>query len=465
MMPTGGGQSRAQALTTLEGIIHQQKTQPMIKSLIEEARADTTLDTWQKTNLELINKQYTNATLIPNDLIQAHTKASMISQQQWRTLRPKNDWKSFLPYLTETFKLTKEIAEIRAHHWQQEPYDFLIDQYSPGFNQANIEPLFSTLEATLPDLINQITASQPDTISPKGPFNVEEQRQLNLAAMRLLQFDFNHGRLDTTYHPFCGGTPEDTRITTRYDENNFLSSLMAVCHETGHGRYEQGLPTNWRCQPVGEAFGMAVHESQSLLIEMQICRSHEFIQALLPEIRKHLGEQAALSVDNLSQLSTEVRPSLIRVDADEVTYPLHVLLRYKLEKQLMNNQIQVRDLPDAWNALMQQYLNLNTENNDQDGVMQDVHWPSGCFGYFPAYTLGRLIAAQLFVAIEKQHPDIMQGVALGKLNTLFDWLQTHIYNKAHALDIDTLLIQATGKKLSADDFIQHLHQRYLPDIM
>ena len=282
-------------------------------------------------------------------------------------------------------------------------------------HQKIIDPVFSQLKEVLPKLIQQTIEKQKSepTIQPKGPFSIEKQKQLGLKLMEAIGFNFNHGRLDVSHHPFCGGVPQDVRITTRYDETEFISSAMAICHETGHARYEQGLPKKWINQPVGHGLGMTVHESQSLLIEMQACRTLEFMNFLSPLVNKQFGNDSAFSPENLLRLYTRVKPGTIRVDADEMTYPLHIILRYELEKQLIEGDMSITDLPDAWDAGMKQYLGLSTKDNYRDGVMQDVHWPSGAFGYFPAYTLGSLIAAQLFNAAKKARPDILDQISTG----------------------------------------------------
>ena len=279
--------------------------------------------------------------------------------------------------------------------------------------------------------------------------------------MKSLQFDFNHGRLDSSHHPFCNGIPQDIRITTRYSEEEFITSLLGICHETGHALYEQGLPQKWVSQPVGAIHSMAMHESQSLLIEMQVCRSPAYFQFLLPLIQQEFGKNETLTADNLFKLITRVTPSLIRVDADEVTYPLHVIMRYELEKGLFKGELALRDLPQHWDELMRKYLGLSTQGNDKDGVMQDVHWPSGAFGYFPAYTLGRLIAAQFFEAFSRSHPHFDKEVQQGNFQALIVWLRKHIHESASLLDTAALLKQVTGKNLESQHFINHIKQRYL----
>nr|MDQ2994138.1 carboxypeptidase M32 [Pseudomonadota bacterium] len=327
-----------------------------------------------------------------------------------------------------------------------------------GFNQSIIDPIFARLKTELPHRINDILSQQTSDpiLEITGNFPIDQQRQLGLELMQALGFNFNHGRLDVSHHPFCGGVPSDVRITTRYNESEFITSVMAVCHETGHARYEQGLPVAWRSQPVGKALGMAIHESQSLLIEMYACRSAAFMQFLSPLIKRHFGDQPYYNPANLLKHYTRVKPGFIRVDADALTYPLHVILRYELEQQLFNDQLTIKDLPDAWNQKMQQYLGLSTVNNYKDGVMQDVHWPAGLFGYFPSYTLGSLIAAQLFAAALKQHPTIETQLSQGDFTTLFSWLNQHVHSRGSSVSPATLLQDATGSALDPSFYLKHI---------
>jgi carboxypeptidase Taq len=282
--------------------------------------------------------------------------------------------------------------------------------------------------------------------------------------MTALGFDFAHGRLDVSDHPFCGGVPEDTRITTRYSEDDFLESLMAVLHETGHALYQQGLPAAWRSQPVGGSLGAAMHESQSLFVEMQVARSPALIAFAAPHIRDHLAahpDDRAWTVDNLYAHVTRVCPSYIRVDADEVTYPLHVILRFELEQALIAGDLEVADLPDAWNARMVRYLGLSTEGDFKNGCMQDVHWFAGLYGYFPTYTLGALMAAQFYAAASSAIPNLEEKVAEGDLAPLLGWLRRKVHAQGQSRSANELLKQVTGEPLVLHHFKEHLERRYL----
>lgn len=463
MMPAGGGKARAEALATLSAVQHDWLTHKKVGDLIKQAKEIDHLTTWQQRNLYWMEKEYLQATCIPVHLVEEFTNESLICGQAWRELRANNDWKSFKPYLEKLFQKIKTIAEIKSQTFNKSPLDVLIDEYSPDLDCKTITPIFNLLKHELPKLIPQIIEKQKDRQikAITGDFPVEKQKQLGMEIMARLGFDFNHGRLDVSHHPFCGGISSDVRITTRYKEHEFLSSLMAITHETGHALYEQGLPTEWSIQPVGHSLGMAVHESQSLFIEMQICRSLEYIHFLVPIAQKYFKDVANITEENIIYHDTKVEPGLIRVDADEVTYPLHVILRYEIEQQLFASEITIADLPEVWDSYMQKYLGLSTKGDDKNGVMQDVHWPSGIFGYFPAYTFGALIAAQLFSAVKKSLPDLKEQLKQGDFKSLLHWLRTHIHEKGRLLPYQELLRQATGEELNADFYFAHIKERYL----
>ena len=282
--------------------------------------------------------------------------------------------------------------------------------------------------------------------------------------MKILGFDFDRGRFDVSHHPFCGGIPDDTRITTRYEDDGFFESLLAICHETGHALYQQGLPIDHRNQPVGDALGAVVHESQSLLLELQVCSSREFMAFLAPLVRDAFGRDAAdpaWSADNLYRHATHVERSLIRVYADEITYPLHVILRYEIEQQFISGALAVKDLPEAWNAAMVRYLGRSTEGDFANGCMQDVHWFAGLFGYFPTYTLGALAAAQWYATAKQADPAIPDGVARGDMQPLLAWLRHNIHGQGRRLTLQPLLGEVTGATLDSGFFRRHLQARYL----
>ncbi len=464
MMPVGGNQARSQALAELAVLIHQQTTDPSLPEWLDKAKTET-LSPAELANLHEMSRQYQQASQLPGSLVQAKSLAGSKCEHAWREQRVNNDWTGFSKNLTEVVKLSREEAGIRAEGNCLSPYDALLELYEPGLTSSELDTLFGELKSWLPELIQQVCEKQKseNLLSPAGPFPTATQNALGLDVMERLGFDFNHGRLDISVHPFCGGVPTDVRITTRYDENDFTQSLMGIIHETGHARYEQNLPAEFAGLPGGVARSMGIHESQSLFFEMQLGRNPAFLNLLSPLLKQHLGSQnnAAFETTNLSKLYNRVNPGYIRVDADEVTYPAHVILRYEIERALIDGQLEVADIPDAWDEKMQGYLNLSTKGNFKDGCMQDIHWTDGSFGYFPSYTLGAIYAAQFAVSINQQVGDINQLIGSQDFDPIFAWLKQNIWSKASLLDTHNLVKQATGEKLNPAYFKQHLQTRYL----
>ncbi|HBQ78849.1 MAG TPA: carboxypeptidase M32, partial [Erwinia persicina] len=315
----------------------------------------------------------------------------------------------------------------------------------------------------LPDLLQKIVDQQAHekVDRPAGPFPLASQQALGLASMQQLGFDFNAGRLDISAHPFCGGVPQDVRITTRYKEDEFISAMMGVIHETGHARYEQNLPKQWADQPVSLARSTAIHESQSLFFEKQLGRSPAFLSLIRPQVQQLLGDSPALKEDNFIALNQRVKPGLIRVDADEVSYPAHIILRYEIERALIAGEIEVDDIPALWDEKMLALLGLDTRGNYRDGCMQDIHWTDGAFGYFPTYTLGAMYAAQLFQALKRAIPQVDEQIRQGDLQPVFHWLQQNIWQHGSRFSTRQLMENATGEDLNPHYFRQHLESRYL----
>lgn len=473
MMPEGGGEARAEALATLRVLAHDMAVDPALGTLIEGAEKESSqgaLDAWQAANLREIQRLYVRETCIPTELVEASSRAESRSEQAWRKMRKDNDWESFAPLLSEVIDRKREVAHALSSKLGLSLYDALLDGYEPGMRAEAIDVLFGDLRAFLPGMIASILERQRSeaTVVPTGTFPIERQRWLGTAVMSRVNFDFTHGRLDVSHHPFCGGVPRDVRITTRYDEADFIKSFMGVLHETGHAKYEQNLPLQWLDQPVGRARSMGMHESQSLLQEMQVSRSREFLSFVTPLIREAFSEAVSqqpegFTVENLQRLYTRVKPGFIRVDADEATYPCHVILRYEIERKLIEGTMQVADIPEAWDASMKSLLGLSTAGNFRNGCMQDVHWPAGLFGYFPTYTLGALTAAQLFAAARNALPELGAQIARGDFAALDGWLRTHVWSRASLLTTPALVTEATGAPLGTEAFKKHLRARYLGD--
>lgn len=467
-MPSGGGEKRAEAIAMLAGMYHELATAPQIADWIGVAK-DESLDEMQQAALREFQRVYTNMTCLSSDFVRKQVGARIRSEQLWRELRPVGDWAGFLPAFEGVVATAREEAELRSVALQLDPYDAMMEQYDPGNRAADIAPVFEELKIFLKDFVPQAIAHQEETLAVRplkplnAPFPIERQKALGLAMMEAIGFDFEHGRLDISHHPFCGGVPTDVRMTTRYVTSDFLSALMGILHETGHGLYEQGLPKEWSHWPLGKARGMAIHESQSLFVEKQMARSSEFWEWAMPHVREHLGEEAVYGwdLDDVLAHVHRIGRGLIRVDADEATYPLHVILRFEIEKDLIEGTLAPRNVPEVWDAKMQEYLGLSTIDNPKDGPMQDVHWPSGAFGYFPSYTLGAIFAAQQWVAIEKAQPNVREDMRNGRFVGLSDWRREHIWSQASRWSTPELLERATGEKLNAGYFAEHLRQRYL----
>lgn len=467
-MPPSAGTARAEAMAGLARVRHELLTEPRLEDWFHSAQEQKDLGAWEVANLNEMRRQNRRALAVPAALVEAAANADKQSEQAWRRYRAENDFTNYAPYLERVLSLKRQVGQALADALGLGVYDALMDEFEPGGRSAEIDRVFAPLRAFLPDFTRRVIEQQKSStvLEPQGPFAVAAQRQLAVELMPAVGFDPSRGRLDVSHHPFCGGVPSDVRITTRYDERNFTSSLMGVLHESGHGKYEQALPAQWNHQPVGLARGMVLHESQSLFLEMQVCRSDAFLRFVEPRIKAAFSERvqaqpAAFTLANLRALYRRVTPSYIRVDADEVTYPSHVILRYELERELIGGSLQVRELPEAWDAQMKHLLGISTRGNDKDGCLQDVHWPSGAFGYFPLYTLGAMVAAQLFAALERQLPNLDERIGAGDFSGLDAWLRAHVWSLASSKSTEQILIDATGESLDAQWFIRHLQRRYL----
>lgn len=463
VMPAGGNEARSNAMAELSVLIHQLNTAPQLADWFAGAEQES-LTLQQQASLREMKQRWQQATVLPQDLVQAKSLAGSKCEHAWRTQRPNNDWSGFAKNWQEVVNLSQQEAQIRAENLGTTPYDAMLSLYEPGTTSTSLDSVFNDVKTWLPNLVDQVIEkqSQESFIQPQGPFAAAKQKALGLKIMQFLQFDFNHGRLDESVHPFCGGVPTDVRITTRYDEADLVQSLMGTIHETGHARYEQGLPKAFAGLPVGEARSMGIHESQSLFFEMQLGRSPEFIAHLshLAQQEFQANDNHAFHAHNFQKLYTRVEKSFIRVDADELTYPAHVILRYEIERDLINGKISFQDVPELWDQKMQQYLGLTTKDNFKNGCMQDIHWTDGSFGYFPSYTLGAMYAAQ-FMAAMKKTVDVEAAIVSRDLSPIFSWLSEKIWSKGSSLTTDELVKAATGETLNAAHFQAHLRNRYL----
>jgi carboxypeptidase Taq len=464
MMPAGGATARAEQMATLRGIRHHLIASPETSELLAAADAADGLNGWQSANLAEMRREHLHAAAVEDELIEALSKACSVCEMVWREARPESDFAKVLPSMQTVLDLYRQVAAAKAEAFGCSPYEALLDQWEPGGKTERIDAIFDDLAEFLPPFIDDVLAAQakrPDPIAPDGPFPAEKQKALATKLMEVLGFEFERGRLDVSFHPFCGGATDDVRITTRWDEADFVEGLMAVLHETGHALYELGLPSDWRHQPVGKARGMTLHESQSLLMEMQACRTHEFLNFAAPLIRDAFdGAGPAFETENLYRHYTNVERSLIRTEADEVTYPTHVILRYRLERAMVAGELDLKDLPGAFNDGLEALLGIRPPD-DRQGCLQDIHWYAGAWGYFPTYTLGAIAAAQFFDAAKRDVPDIVPGIAEGDFKPLVGWLRAHVHGLGSKLSTDELVAEATGKPLDQAVFKAHLTARYL----
>ncbi|MCR9221287.1 MAG: carboxypeptidase M32 [Alphaproteobacteria bacterium] len=462
MMPASAAEARGEQLAELRVLTHEMLTDAETADLLAAAEAPAD-DPWAQANLDEMRRDHRHAAAAPSDLVAALSRACSACETLWRGAKPSGDFDAVRPALEEVVRLTRELAAAKADRLELAPYDALMDQYEPAARAAWVGPVLEEHAVFLPDFLAAVLerqAAAPRPIAPTGPFPADSQRRLVRDLLARVGFPFDRGRLDESAHPFSTGYPGDNRITISIKEDDPAMAVMASLHECGHALYEAGLPAEWARQPVGRARGMAVHESQSLIVEMQACRAPEFIGWLAPRLTEALGSDAAFEPENLKRLYAQVVPDFIRVEADEVTYPAHVVLRYRLETALIAGDLAVSDLPAAWDDGMEALLGIRPPSA-REGVLQDIHWYDGAFGYFPTYTLGAMAAAQLMAAAKAARPEIPARLAEGDLTPLLDWLRRHVHSQASSLSTNALLERATGRPLDPAAFRAHLTERYL----
>ena len=462
MMPSGAAVSRGEQLATLAGLGHALLTAPEVADELRVAEAGD--DAWDEANLALMHRAHQRAAALPGALVEASTRANSACEAVWRQARPASDFALVRPMLEEVVRLQRESAAALADATGLSPYDVLMDGYGRGVGAVDVEPVFDAYEAFLREALphaEEIQARRPAAVEPEGPFPVEVQRALCRRISERVGLDYDHARLDESAHPFSGGTPQDARITTRYEADSFAPALLGVLHETGHALYERGLPESWARQPVGTSAGMAAHESQSLIVEMQASRSDPFLRWLGPELHACFGgDPVTYAPANLAGLWRRVERGFIRVNADELTYPAHIILRFRLERALIGGTLDVADLPGAWNSGMRDLLGI-TPPDDARGCLQDIHWYDGAFGYFPSYTLGAMAAAQMMAAARDALPGLDEVMERGDLSPLVAWLRASVHGRASLVDFHELMIAATGRPLGSEAFTHHLRARYL----
>jgi carboxypeptidase Taq len=464
MMPRGSADVRGEQLAALETEHHALLTTPKVARLLERAEAGSSqLEDWPLANLHEMRRQRDHAIATPPSLIARLAKATARAEVFWVEAKKANDFKLLAPHLDEVVHLVRDRAALLGQARGLAPYDALVDGFTPGISTADIDTIFKALARKLPGLINQAIEVQAAhaPIPLTGKFTVARQRALSVDVLKALGFPFDRGRLDESEHPFTEGVPGDIRVTTRFDLNDPFSGLLGAVHETGHAMYDLGLPLEWRDQPVGRDRGLALEESQSLLFEMNLCRSRSFVRYVRPLMEKYLQVSGPeWDEANLYRHLTRVRRSSIRMDADELTYPVHIMLRYELEKKILEGSLPVADLPEAWNANLEQRLNIRP-TNDVDGCLQDIHWAVGHFGYFPSYVLGAVIAGQLYEAMRAAHPALDEEIAAGQFGGVMDWLRDNVHGVGARLPVQELIKQATGKPLTAAAYLRYLESKYL----
>jgi len=464
MMPRGSADVRGEQLAALETEHHALLTSPRITRLLDRAQANTQgLAEWHISNLREMRRQRDHAIATPVSLISRLAKATSHAESKWLEARRQGRFEIFAPALEEVVQLVRDKAALLGQALNLAPYDALVDEFSPGISSTDIEALFKVLSRRLPSLIREVISLQDQhpRLPLNGKFSASKQRALVVEIMKAVGFPFDRGRLDESEHPFTEGVPGDIRVTTRFDPADLFTGLLGALHETGHAMYDLGLPQDWRDQPVGRDRGMALEESQSLFIEMFICRSRAFARYLKPLLEKHFAVTGPeWEVENIYTNLTRVRRSLIRVDADEITYPLHILLRHDLERKVLAGELAVRDIPTAWNAGMEQRIGIRPAN-DTEGALQDIHWAVGSFGYFPSYALGAVIAAQLYESLRGEVPELDEEISRGEFGGLFGWLRKNVHGVGAKVSVNELLKDATGKPLSASPFVRYLEGKYL----
>jgi len=463
IMPEGGAEARAKQMSALAGVLHEKSTHPALGDLLNGLNRASAIDFSEVEwcNIREARREYELETKIPKELVQDIAELSSRGHHVWAKARKENRFDDFAPVLDRFIELKKQWA---GHAFPElAPYDANIDLYERDMRMEHITPMFESLKTELIPLIRSIVDSDycPDTSFLEGEFPIDKQEVLGRRISQEMGFSFNSGRMDVSVHPFCGGGhPTDVRITTRYRTDNFIESLYAIIHETGHGLYEQGRMSDHPDLPVSEPLTMAVHESQSLLWERMIGQGLSFCDHYLDAFAGMFPQNfQGVTAQSLYRAINKSQPSLVRVEADEVTYPMHIILRYEIEKGLFDGTVRVTDLPAVWNDKMEECLGIRPPT-DTLGVLQDVHWSGGAFGYFPSYTLGAMYGCQFYKTMEKELPDIDDYIGSGNFAPIKTWLNEKIHGQGRLYTPDQLARRVTGEGLNPDIFIEHLKTKY-----
>ena len=470
MMPPKGIKLRSLQLAMLSRIGHKMSTDPAIGCLLEKIKKHpeySRLDSVQKRNLYLIEKHYNEQTKLPEELVAETSKQKALTIDTWKKAKAAKIFPKFKPELEKLFNLKKKAAEILMEVKETAtPYDALIDIFEPKMTSKTISNVFKELKEGLTSLLRKCEASpkQPDTSILKRRVPIETQQKIAKVIAEFIGYDTESkksgGRIDETEHPFTTGYYDDVRITTHYYENKFASAIFSILHEGGHALYEQNLKSEWIFQPVGDACSMGFHESQSRFVENIVGRSREFWTYLLPKLKKIAGKPLSdVDLDGFVHAVNQVLPSKIRVEADEVTYGLHVIIRFNLERDLFAGKITVDELPQVWNESYREYLGVDVED-DSEGVMQDTHWASGLYGYFPSYALGNIYSGQILASMEKGLQDWREPISKGDFRNVKQWLVKNVHSYGNLYDPADLIKIITGKELAVDPYLNYLHDKY-----
>ena len=458
MMPPKAAKLRAEQMAWISKEGHARMTAPEVGELLAAAESEANGSEVEQGNLRIIRDSYDKATKKPPEFVEEFARHRSKSIVTWTEAREKNDFSIFRDDLAKMIDMSRELAGYLGY--EDNPYDALLDLYESGLTVAKLDPLFAGLRDSSVPLIKAVSEleDKPDcSWVHSHPWPKASQEALSQAISEAIGFDFDAGRRDESTHPFCGGSnPDDVRWTTRYDEKEPYGAIFGTMHETGHALYEQGRPRDLDFQPVGEANGLGIHESQSRLWENQVGRSLAFCEWSFPLWQEHFPANfEGVTPEMLWQAVNQVEPSLIRVEADEATYNLHVMIRYEVEKLLINGELEVDDLPDAWDDMYERFLGIRSPTRTE-GVLQDVHWSMGAFGYFPTYTLGNLYSAQLLQAAEKDIGDIDEQVRQGDFEPLLNWMRTHVHARGSILEPADHIEEATGEQPKPDAFVAYL---------
>lgn len=459
-LPAKGQAFRGDQLALIAQLCHERLTDKKMGDLLQQAEAEMLHDD-QRANVKGIRRQYDRAVKMPTELVVALAKATSAGQNAWEPAKHNNDFASFKPFLETIIKLKRE--EAQAVGYADHPYDALVDEFEPGARTRDLKALFKQLQDELVPLIAAIQQSSfkaPREILARS-YPVEQQRQLSEWIAEKIGFDRSAGRLDVTVHPFCSGIgPGDVRITTRFNEHAFAEAFFGTLHEVGHGIYEQNLSGEHFGTPLGTACSLGIHESQSRLWENFVGRSMPFWRANWSTVKERF--QASLkdvTLDQFYAAINDVRPSLIRIEADEATYNLHIILRFELEQAMLTGDLLAKDLPGAWNERFHQMFGLSVPQ-DNVGCLQDVHWSAGLLGYFPTYTLGNLYAAQFMERVQQDQPRLHEQIAGGEYAPLKTWLTEHIHSKGQRYSATELCQLITGKAISHEPLMRYLKKKF-----